>query len=90
MATKSTKHKLAYQKAYNDRPEMVKRREKNNAARRELEREGLAHRGDGKDVGHIKPLDRGGLNTRSNLEMQTRKENRGWRRGKHGKGSYNP
>lgn len=81
---KSTPHKLAYQKRYNARPEMVKRREKNNEARRELIREGKAHVGDGKDVGHKRPLDRGGSNTRGNLEMQSRKENRGWRRGQSG------
>ena len=81
---KSTPHKLAYQKRYNARPEMVKRREKNNAARQQLIREGKAHVGDGKDVGHKRPLDRGGSNARTNLEMQSRKENRGWRRGESG------
>ncbi len=85
--TKSTKHKLEYQRKYNARPEMVNRREKNNAARREMIREGKAHVGDGRDVGHKKPLDRGGQNARSNIEIQSRKENRGWRRGKSG---YNP
>lgn len=84
---KSTPQKLAYQKKYNARPEMVNRREKNNAARREAIREGRAKVGDGKDVGHKTPLDRGGSNADANLEVQTRKENRGWRRGKSG---YNP
>lgn len=87
--TKSTKHKLEYQKKYNARPAIVNRREENNAARREMERKGLAHKGDGKDVGHKVPLDRTTRNANrpGNLEMQSRKENRGWRRGKHG---YNP
>lgn len=79
---KSTPQKLRYQKEYNARPENVNKREKNNAARRELIREGKARVGDGKDVAHRKALDNGGGNSRSNLEVQSRKENRGWRRGK--------
>lgn len=84
---KSTQQKLRYQKEYNARPEMVNRREKNNAARAQLVREGKARVGDGKDVGHKQALDRGGSNARSNLEVQSRQLNRGWRRGKSG---YNP
>ena len=78
--TKSTKHKLEYQKRYNARPENVNKREKNNAARAELMREGKVHKGDGKDVAHRRALDNGGGNRRSNLEVQDRKENRGWRK----------
>lgn len=85
--TKSTKEKLAYQKAYNARPEEVAKRVKNNAARRELIREGKVHVGDGKDVAHIKALENGGGNARSNLTVESVKQNRGWRRGKSG---YNP
>lgn len=81
---KSTPQKLAYQKRYNARPEMVNRREKNNAARRQAIKEGRAHVGDGKDIGHKRPLDRGGSNAQSNLVVQSRRENRGWRRGQSG------
>lgn len=87
MATKSSAHKLAYQKAYNAKPENVNKREANNAARRELMREGKVHAGDGKDVAHKRALDNGGSNSRSNLEVQSREKNRGWRRGS---ASYNP
>ena len=41
-----------YQKAYNARPEQVKRREERNAARRLMMRKGLVHKGDGKDIDH--------------------------------------
>jgi hypothetical protein len=85
--TKSTKHKLEYQKAYNARPEEVKKRVANNAARRELMKEGKVHVGDGKDVAHKKALENGGGNSKSNLAVQSREKNRGWRRGS---GSYNP
>ena len=82
--TKSSKAKLAYQKAYNARPEEVNKREKNNAARRALMREGKVKVGDGRDVAHKVALENGGGNTPSNLEVETRKQNRGWRKG--GKG----
>lgn len=84
---KSTPRKLEYQRQYNARPENVNKREKNNAARREMIREGKARVGDGKDVAHKRALENGGGNSRKNLEVQSRKENRGWRRGKSG---YNP
>lgn len=84
---KSTKEKLAYQKAYNARPEEVAKRVKNNAARREAIKDGRASVGDGKDVAHKRSLENGGGNAPGNLVVQSRKENRGWRRGS---GSYNP
>lgn len=86
MAT-SSKRKLEYQKAYNARPEEVAKRVKNNAARREAIKDGKAKVGDGKDVAHKKSLENGGTNAASNLTVQERKTNRGWRRGS---GSYNP
>lgn len=86
MAT-SSKAKLAYQKAYNARPEEVAKRVQNNAARREAIKEGRARVGDGKDIAHKKSLENGGGNTPGNTVVQSRKENRGWRRGS---GSYNP
>lgn len=78
--TKSSKTKLEYQREYNARPENVAKRVKNNAARREAIREGTAKVGDGKDVDHKKPLDKGGTNAKSNLRVVDREENRGWRK----------
>lgn len=83
----SPERKAAYDKAYNAQPAQKKKRAMRNAARRELEREGLVHKGDGKDVDHKTPLKRGGSNARSNLRVVSEKANRGWRRGKS---SYNP
>lgn len=85
--TKSTKAKLEYQKAYNAKPENVAKRVANNAARREMIKDGRASVGDGKDVAHKKSLENGGSNAKSNLAVQSREKNRGWRRGS---GSYNP
>lgn len=76
--------KAAYDKAYNARPEQVKNRVARNAARREMMAEGKVSKGDGKDVDHKKPLDQGGSNTKSNLEVKSQTANRGWRKGKSG------
>ena len=65
---------------YNAKPEMVKKRAMNNAARRQLEKEGRVRKGDGKDVDHKKPLRSGGTNARSNLRVLPKSENRAWRK----------
>lgn len=87
MANKGGPKKAAYDKAYNSRPSQVKKRMARNRARAALMREGVVKKGDGKDVDHKVPLDRGGSNDRSNLRVASQKKNRGWRRGKSG---YNP
>ena len=79
---KSSPAKLAYQKKYNAKPEELAKRIKNNQARAEAMKNGLVHKGDGKDVAHLKPLDQGGGNTPGNTEVETRKKNRGWRKTK--------
>ena len=73
--------KAQYDKAYNARPEQKERRAERNAARRELTKEGVVKKGDGKDVDHKKMLDNGGSNARSNLRAVDQKTNRGWRKG---------
>lgn len=85
--TKSSQQKLEYQRAYNARPEEKKKRAARNAARRKLMREGVVHKGDGKDIDHKVPLERGGTNDADNLRVTSQTKNRGWRRGKS---SYNP
>ena len=76
---KSSPAKLAYQKKYNARPDIVNRREDNNLARAQMMRAGKVKKGDGKDVDHKKPLRSGGTNARSNLRVQPKSVNRGWR-----------
>ena len=77
---KSSPAKLAYQKAYNARPEMVNRREENNLARAQMMRAGKVKKGDGKDVAHIRAMDSGGSTTPGNLKVESAKKNRGWRK----------
>lgn len=68
---------------YHSKPEQIANRSKRNQARREAEKQGLVRKGDGKDVDHKKPLDKGGTNDKSNLRVVSASENRGWRK-KHG------
>lgn len=77
---KSSPKKLAYQKAYNAKPEIVNRREDNNQARYQALKDGKVKKGDGKDVAHIVALDSGGKNTPGNLKVEDAKKNRGWRK----------
>lgn len=76
--------KAAYDKAYNARPDQVKKREARNQARAQLMRDGKVKKGDGKDVDHKQMLDGGGDNSKSNLRVVSQTENRGWRKD-HGK-----
>lgn len=69
-------------RGYNADPERVRKRSMNNAARRQLEKEGRVHKGDGRDVDHKQPLRSGGTNKRSNLRVMSASRNRGWADGK--------
>lgn len=69
---------------YHSKPAQKKRRAARNKARRIMQREGRVKKGDGKDVGHKKSLKSGGTSARRNLTVQSRKSNRGWRKGKSG------
>ena len=80
MTSKQSKAKQEYDRKYNARPEQKKNRAERNAARREMEKAGVVHKGDGKDVDHKKMLDNGGSNARSNLRVVDQKTNRGWRK----------
>lgn len=76
--TRQRDYKQEYQN-YHAKPEQKKNRAQRNAARRELEREGRVHKGDGKDVDHKKPIRSGGTNAASNLRVTPKGKNRGWR-----------
>ena len=66
-------------KGYNHEPENIKKRVQRDQARAKLMSEGLVKKGDGKDVGHKTPVRNGGSNARSNLRVEARGPNRGWR-----------
>jgi hypothetical protein len=76
-----------YKKEYEnyDGTEAVKKkRAQRNKARRMLEREGVVHKGDGKDVDHKTPLSKGGKTTKSNLRVKTASANRSFSRNADG------
>ena len=80
---KSTAKKLSYQTAYENTPAEIKKREARNKARYDAIRDGKVHKGDGKDVNHIKMLKDGSMDV-SNTNIQSEKKNRGWRKGHSG------
>lgn len=67
-------------KNYNSKPEQIKNRVQRNKARRMMIAAGLAKKGDGKDVDHIKPISKGGATVMSNLRDITVSANRSFRR----------
>lgn len=69
---------------YHSREEQKRRRAMRNAARREMIRELGDAAVRGKDVDHIRPLDSGGSNAKSNLRLASPSANRGWRRSRRG------
>lgn len=69
---------------YTSKPEVKKKRAEQNAARRTMERAGLVHKGDGKDVDHKTPLSKGGGNTKGNLRVVSASSNRSFSRNKDG------
>ena len=71
--------KRDYKQEYKDfhgKPEQIAKRGERVKARRIMEKEGVAKKGDGKDVDHIKPLKSGGTSARSNLRMRSIAKNR--------------
>ena len=77
--TKPRDYKKEYAQ-YHSTPEQKHNRALRNAARREMEERGHVRKGDGKDVDHKKPLDRGGSNDPSNWRVLPKSKNRGYRR----------
>lgn len=77
---KGGEKKAAYDKAYNARPDQLKKRAMRNAARRKAIAEGVVSKGDNKDIDHKRMLDQGGTNAKSNLRAVSETTNRGWRK----------
>tara|TARA_B100001059_G_C17446464_1_gene385247 strand:- start:100 stop:351 length:252 start_codon:yes stop_codon:yes gene_type:complete len=67
---------------YHSKPTQKKRRAQRNAARDVMEKDGKVKKGDGKDVGHKKPLAKGGSNKKSNLRVTSASKNRSFKRTK--------
>ncbi len=60
-----------------------KHRAERNAARRKLLKEGKVHKGDGKDVAHVKAIDKGG-SVKNGVRVESKAANRSFRRDSKG------
>ena len=67
---------------YQGKPEQLKNRAKRNAARAAMVKAGRAHKGDGKDVDHKRPLSKGGSTAKANLRVTSVHSNRAYKRQK--------
>lgn len=77
---KSSKEKLAYQKAYNASPAQKALGVERRRTRRQLITEGKVAIGDGKDIAHKLAADNGGKMTPGNIKIEDVKKNRAWRK----------
>jgi hypothetical protein len=77
---KSTPQKLAYQKAYNARPDQKEAGVERRRERRHAIAAGKVAIGDGKDIAHKVALDSGGRTVKGNLKIEDASKNRGWRK----------
>lgn len=77
-------YKTEYEK-YAGKSSAKKDRAQRNKARAMMVKAGKAHKGDGKDIGHIKALGRGGLSVMYNLQVQSKSENRSFAKTKNSK-----
>jgi hypothetical protein len=66
-----------HSKTYQARPEQKKKRAARNSARAAVKKSRGAAAVAGKDVGHKRPLSKGGSNAKGNLKVQSKKMNRG-------------
>jgi 5-methylcytosine-specific restriction endonuclease McrA len=79
---KNGKRDYSYDTKYESSPEQRHNRVERTLARRELAKEGIVRKGDGKDVDHKRALSRGGSNARSNLQAISAHANRSKKAGK--------
>lgn len=76
-------YKTEYAK-YHSKPEQRKNRSERTTARNASNADGRTHKGDGKDLDHIKPLSKGGSNAKSNTRVRSQSSNRSFARNKDG------
>ena len=70
--------------SYQGSPEQIAKRSQRNKARRKMEKAGKVHKGDQKDIDHVKPISKGGGNGAGNLRVMDKEKNRSFKRKKDG------
>ena len=68
---------------YQGKPEQIKKRATRNAARGKMAKAGKVKKGDGKDVAHVRAIDKGGSNG-DGLRVESRSANRSFKRDSKG------
>lgn len=76
MATRNYKKEYA---TYQGTEEQKNNRVDRNRARRKLLKEGKVHKGDGKDVAHVKAMDKGG-SAKDGVRVESASKNRSFKR----------
>ena len=71
-------------KLYNSKPANIKARSERTTLRRKANADGVTHKGDGKQLDHIKPLSKGGANKMSNVRVVPARINASFSRNKDG------
>ena len=69
---------------YNSKPAQRHARSERTIARNQANADGFSHKGDGLNLDHIKPLSKGGANTRSNMRMVSESSNKSFSRNANG------
>lgn len=76
-------YKTEYEK-YASRPEQIKARSERTTLRRASNAAGTTHIGDGTNIDHIKPLSKGGANTKANSRIVSEGTNKSFSRNADG------
>ena len=76
-------YKKEYEK-YAGKPAAIHARSERTVLRRQANAKGITHKGDGKDLDHIRPLSKGGANKLSNTRVVSEHQNRSFSRNSDG------
>ena len=76
-------YRKEYEK-YHSKPEQIQNRSDRTTARRQANADGTTHKGDGKDIDHIKPLSKGGSTSKANQRVVSASSNRSFSRNANG------
>ena len=69
---------------YNSQPEQIKARSERTTLRRASNAAGTTSKGDGTNIDHIKPLSKGGANTKANSRVVSESTNKSFSRNANG------
>jgi hypothetical protein len=83
-SSKNYKRDYKQENKYKAQPAQIAARVERNAARKEMLAQGKVHKGDNKEVDHVKPLSKGGSGDASNLRVVSASANDSFKRNSKG------